>query len=168
MQQAVSCRVAKALDKQVSSVLIGLWRLERRNGKLGKLTVPGIYAWTQKGMNHSSGRGESPPFLSCEAMNDSWATLKRWWGGFYCFIFDVSGDSSMCQLFDLRGCYEIMCPYIANNEGPSRIALWENSQYQAWAGHTYLVTTFNKKSEKESYEWWLTGHHDLAFFKSAA
>lgn len=54
--------------------------------------------------------------LSClvKAMSDSHTTVKRRWDCFYyyCFIFEVPGDYSMCQPFDLRGCCEILSVFI--------------------------------------------------------
>ena len=37
-----------------------LWRLERRNRKLDKLTILEVFAWNHKGMHHNSGCGEKP------------------------------------------------------------------------------------------------------------
>lgn len=43
-EQAVWCRMAKLLQNQVKGVVFSfLWRLERRSGKLGNLTIPGVY-----------------------------------------------------------------------------------------------------------------------------
>lgn len=43
-------------------------------------------------------------------MNDGRIAVKRWWDCFYyyCVIFEVLGDYSMCQPFDLRGCHELI------------------------------------------------------------
>lgn len=105
-QQAALCRRLRCYStKWVPwwSVFFGGWREEMEI--LESL-------WNHRGVTCSSGRGEEP---TCRVvlMNDSHATVKRWWGCFHFLIFEVPGDCSMCHPFDIRGCCEIMFVFVS-------------------------------------------------------